>query len=43
MDVRTHIKHYATPEECIDALRGMLEVKNEWLDYVKRREKELAL
>lgn len=43
MDIKDNIKRYSSPEECKEALRGMLKVKEQWLEYVKRREKELAL
>ena len=34
---------YTTDEERADALRGMLNLKKEWLDYVKKREAELGI
>lgn len=37
------IKKYTTPDECAEALRGMLKVKEKWVEYVNKRESELAL
>ncbi|MCQ2078181.1 MAG: hypothetical protein MJZ20_14330 [Bacteroidaceae bacterium] len=34
---------YKSAEERAAAIRGMLNLKNEWLDYVQRREAELGL
>lgn len=34
---------YNTDEERAAAIRGMLNLKNEWLDYVMKREAELGL
>lgn len=34
---------YKSAEERTAAIRGMLNLKNEWLDYVQRREAELGL
>gem|GEM_PF-1756268 len=34
---------YRTAEERAAAIRGMLNLKNEWLDYVNKREVELGL
>lgn len=33
---------YNTDEERIAAIRGMLNLKDEWLEYVKKREEELG-
>lgn len=43
MENKELIKRYSTREECVEALKGMLKVKQQWLEYVERREKELAL
>jgi len=34
---------YKTKEERAAAIRGMLNLKNEWLEYVQKREAELGL
>ncbi len=34
---------YSTDEEKRNAIRGMLNAKKEWLEYVKKREAELSL
>ncbi len=34
---------YKSAEERAAAIRGMLNLKNEWLDYVQKREAELGL
>ena len=34
---------YTSAEERAAAIRGMLNLKNEWLDYVQKREAELGL
>lgn len=34
---------YKSAEERAAAIRGMLNLKNEWLDYVQRREAELGI
>jgi len=34
---------YKTKEERAAAIRGMLNLKNEWLEYVQKREVELGL
>ena len=34
---------YHTQEERAAAIRGMLNLKNEWLDYVQKREVELGI
>lgn len=43
MEKKNGIKHYTTPQECAEALKGMLKAKQEWLEYAKKREKELAI
>lgn len=43
MDVKDTIKRYKTSQECAEALRGMMQAKEKWLEYVNRRESELAI
>ena len=37
------IIHYDTPSAREAAIRGMLNAKQEWLAYVKKREQELGI
>lgn len=43
MKEKSKIKHYTSPQECADVLKGMLKAKQEWLEYAKKREEELAI
>lgn len=43
MKTEKKIKRYKTPQECAEAIRGLLKVKQQWLDYAKKREQELAI
>ncbi len=36
-------KRIFTDKEIADAIKGMMNAKNEWLQYVQRREAELGL
>lgn len=39
----TRTKQHFTDNEIVAAIQGMLNAKNEWLQYVKHREAELGL
>lgn len=41
--IQKSAKRYKTPQECAEVLRGMLTIKQQWLDYAKKRESELAI
>lgn len=40
---KNDIIRYSTPEECKNALQGMLNAKKQWMEYARSREIELAL
>ena len=43
MEIKDKIKRYSTPQECAEVLQGMINLKQQWLDYAKKRETELAI
>ena len=43
MNEKNKIKQYKSRQECVEALKGMLNAKQEWLEYAKKREEDLAI